>query len=472
VIRGWFLSHLTVERLLAMEAFVLIATIALLVPAQNDTWWHLAAGRDMVETGRVALTERWSHTAYGAAWPNYEWLSQVVFYVLYRVGGLPLLTVAAAASIVGAYSLTWLNTRGPLEGRALLLLVTAANATLVWAVRPQVFSLCLVAATLGLVLRRRWLWLPPLFVLWANLHGGVALGGLVLVAALLAAALVERPAAATIASAGFACLVAACLTPLGVWYWPEIVISLGRSSTNAIAEWQPPPLEGPHVIFWSTIVSIPVVGFVFRRRLTSFDTVMPFVAAVLCAALAARSRRNVPVFFLLAIPAASRLLWNGAAPAAAPPGDRRRSAALEPWRHRLHVAILGVTLVVAAAAVAYVWSARPDLLGWRPMSVQAADAIRTCTPPMYNPYNEGGYLAWFVPSQPLFLDSRQDPYPVELVQAHIRAEQQQDYLPLFRRFGIRCAVFPAVSDGPSRLRKDGWRERFRDGQWVVLDPPG
>jgi len=411
----------------------------------------------------VALTETWSHTARGGHWANYEWLTQVLFYGLWAVGGMPLLTLAAAASIIAAYVITWRAMRGPLEARALLLVVAATDSTLVWAVRPQVLTLCLLAVTLSLILDRRWTWLPPIFVLWANLHGGVALGGLLLIAALVAAVLLERRTTGTILLTGTACAVAGWLTPLGWRYWTELVISIGRSAANRVMEWQSPAFEGPHLVFWAALVGLPIVAVRHRSRLARFDTMAPVVAALCCGILAARAQRNVPVFLLVAMPAFSRLLWNGQLP----PTSTRS----EPWRSTLHLGVLIAGAGAAASFVIFVWLARPDRLGWRPMSPDAASAIGACEPPIYNPYNEGGYLVWFVPGQPVFLDSRQDPYPVALVQAHIRAEQQQDYLPLFKRYGIRCAVFSSLSEGPSRLSALGWRERFRDRQWVVLDPP-
>jgi hypothetical protein len=447
------LNALTLDRLLAAEAFVLVAGIALLVPTQNDTWWQLAAGRDMVATHRVALVESWSHTARGAHWPNYEWLTEVVFYALYRAGGLPLLTLTSSAVIVVAYALSWRAAWGPLEARALMLIGFCVNSTLVWAIRPQIYTLCLVAVVLRLVLARRWIWLPPLFVLWANLHGGVALGGLLVVAALIAAWLTDRRLVGTIVLTGMACLAAGCLTPLGLAYWLEIVTSIGRSASNAIAEWRPPQVEGAHLIFWATFLCLPVLAIVRRQRLRTFDTALPVLAALLCGVLATRAQRNVPVFLLLALPAITRLQWD------APPQVEPATVPIEPWRLRLHQGVLAATMLAATGVLAFVWSSRPETLGWRPMSSEAADAISSCQPPIYNPYNEGGYIVWFAPEQPVFLDSRQDPYPVSLVQAHIRAEQQLDYMPLFRQYGIKCAVFPTVSDGPGRLVSLGWHER-------------
>ena len=66
------------------------------MPAQHDTWWLLRAGHDMWAAGHVLLTDTFSHTVYGAAWPNHEWLSELLFYGVYALGGLPLLTLASA----------------------------------------------------------------------------------------------------------------------------------------------------------------------------------------------------------------------------------------------------------------------------------------------------------------------------------------------------------------------------------------
>jgi hypothetical protein len=34
--------------------------------AQNDTWRHLRAGSEMIETGGILTLERFSHTVFGA----------------------------------------------------------------------------------------------------------------------------------------------------------------------------------------------------------------------------------------------------------------------------------------------------------------------------------------------------------------------------------------------------------------------
>src|SRR5690348_14002573 len=97
------IERFTFDRLLTTLLFVAIAVAACLMPAQNDTWWQLRAGREMWQTHGVLLRDVFSHTAYGSFWPNHEWLSQAIFYAVYAAGGLPLLTLFAAAAVVGAW---------------------------------------------------------------------------------------------------------------------------------------------------------------------------------------------------------------------------------------------------------------------------------------------------------------------------------------------------------------------------------
>src|SRR5215216_6406349 len=86
----------TFDRLLTGLVFLAIAAAAFLMPAQNDTWWHLRAGEQTWRERQVVLHDTFSFTVAGQFWPNHEWLSQLIFYAIYSVGGLPLLTIACA----------------------------------------------------------------------------------------------------------------------------------------------------------------------------------------------------------------------------------------------------------------------------------------------------------------------------------------------------------------------------------------
>src|SRR3954462_7066251 len=131
----------TFDRLMATLLFLAIALAALLMPAQNDTWWQLRAGREMWLTGHVLLHDTFSHTASGAFWPNHEWLSQLLLYAAYAAGGAPLLTLSCAAVVTAAWAIAWRLTPASTRTKFLLTIAVLATASTSWSPRPQVFSL-------------------------------------------------------------------------------------------------------------------------------------------------------------------------------------------------------------------------------------------------------------------------------------------------------------------------------------------
>ena len=95
-------------------------------------------------------------------------------------------------------------------------------------------------------------------------------------------------------------------------------------------------------------------------------------------------------------------------------------------------------------------------LQWEPLSPGAIKAATGCPERLYNRYDDGGYLLWFVPSRRIFIDSRQDPYPLALLQEHLRNENAGDYAGTFTRYGIHCAFLPTTSPVAEHLRRDRW----------------
>jgi hypothetical protein len=125
---------------------------------------------------------------------------------------------------------------------------------------------------------------------------------------------------------------------------------------------------------------------------------------------------------------------------------------------------------MAMAVVGLAWTRPPATLGWRPFTAQAASAVAGCPGPMFNTYVDGGALTWFVPSQPVFIDNRQDPYPMELLEASRRTELEGEHALLFERYGFRCAVLPPSSPIASGLARDpSWSLAYEDETWVVFE---
>jgi hypothetical protein len=167
--------------------------------------------------------------------------------------------------------------------------------------------------------------------------------------------------------------------------------------------------------------------------------------------MAARTARNIPPFFLCAVPMMTTLLAGGARDRAA--AASQRSAVLA------NALLSGAVVAAALMVVTQAWTAAWPRLQWTPLEAETVAAIAACHGPLYNRYDEGGYLVWFMKDRPVFIDSRQDPFPETLVLEQIRIERTGDYYRLFARYQIGCALTVDGSPLASRLSVDGWSAR-------------
>ncbi len=466
---------LSFDGMLVGLLFVVVAFGACLTVAQADTFWALRAGQDIWRTGHVPRVDTYSFTAFGQPWPDHEWLWQALAYPIFRVGGFPLLTAFAAALIVAAVAVVYRLTVGAVPTRFVLVALAIPLSSLVWTLRPQLVTLLALAVLLSLLVHERFAWLPPLFLVWANAHGGVALGGVVLVAACGAGWLRAARAAATPVARRRAwrltavlplCALATAATPLGFGIFRFVVTSEARLRAAHVSEWLPPSL-GVLVPFW--VLAAAFVGLLIaRRRHLRVATWGDWVCVAVALALlpfALRSVRQVGPWLLVAPVAASRLLG---------PDFRWRRPDAEGADHpRLNALIVALFAGAAALSVGVAWAMPLPRLGWRPVPEAALAALRACPERLYNHYDEGGYLVWLLPERKVFVDSRQDPYPLPFLIEHARVELgRAPYEPLFRRWDLRCAFLRDQSPTRERLVTDGWTTRFRDGTWAVLTAPG
>ena len=371
------------------------------------------------------------------------------------------MTALCAAASTASLWFVYAITPGTRLQRTLLLAGVVSGVTITWSLRPQPLSLLLLGLTLWLLQRRRWAPLPPLFLVWANLHGAVALGGVALAAMLAAYVLRQRNCLSRFPVTAMLCGVATLITPLGLHYWPEIVASIGRSRANVITEWRPPDWPPAHLAFWAAAVGLPVLCITRWNRLKTPEQWALPATALLMLLIALRSMRNISPFLMAAAPACGALL--GTRQLTAPerrPGDPRAPRV-----------ILGAGVLAVVVMVWHHWQAPPARMGWHPISPAASRAIESCHGPIYNRYVDGGPIIYFAPRQRVMIDSRQDPYPTWLVQADGDIEMTGEYRTLFQQLAINCAAVPPAALVATNLRRDGWTVRYVDDRWTVLEAP-
>jgi hypothetical protein len=164
-----------------------------------DLWWHIRTGELILSTHRWPTTDPYSYTAARAPWLSCEWLGDVVFAAVYRIGGLQgleaLLVVLASAVILALYAFATLrsgNAKAGFVASAVLLVLANASFNL----RPQMLGYFFLILTLIALERfrrgkQRAVWmLPLLFLIWINMHGSWVIG-LATVALYIASGLVN-----------------------------------------------------------------------------------------------------------------------------------------------------------------------------------------------------------------------------------------------------------------------------------------
>jgi hypothetical protein len=223
--------------------------------ADPDLWGHLRFGLDVLKSGRIVNVDPYSYTAFGHAWLNHEWLSEVTMGWLYThmgVFGLKLLKFSCSAVAVLFIAAALGETGAPSIVQMAVLLTTSLAIAPQMQFRPQAFTFALLSALLYVLARdsyrgRAPVWIAiPMLALWANLHGGFILGLAALGTYCAAAGVTDlmrgrgpgrfiRLGAITAAAT-----LATIATPYGIGTWTAVVHALRNPYTRAVVDdWQP-----------------------------------------------------------------------------------------------------------------------------------------------------------------------------------------------------------------------------------------
>lgn len=449
------LSDAQTLRVLLFLGFFVCGSLAVM---QDDSWWQLRCGREIVESWSVPAIESWSFTAAGEHWPNHEWLAQAAFYGAYCVGGLPALGLLCGAlfALCGVALFGAMCGGAPLRFALLLLILPWLASTL--SVRPQVFTLAAMALMLRLLARRRYHWLPLLFLAWANLHGAVAVGGVALVAYCLGTAMFDRARLRGVIVTTLACGAATLCTPMGAALITFPLHSVRRLAQLGLTEWLPPGVASVQDAYFWLLLAGALLSVGMRWRSVRRHVPALVIAAVGLLPLALASARNIPLFLLAAAVAVSRAVPPSSV-VSPHPADRRNGL----------VAVGSAIVAMSVVCLAYLHP--PARLGWTPAQPNVLAAMRLAPHPMFNTYNSGGYLLWFAPSRAVFVDSRQDPYPIDFLVELTRVQRSGEHRVMFDRHAIASALVERRGPLDQRLRGDGWRVLADDAKWSVLVAP-
>ncbi len=462
---------MTSERGMGFDVFatrvflVVAAALSATSAVQTDFWWLLRAGADFWHTGKVPLTEHYSYTADGRSWSNHEWLWEAIVYALHRVGGMPLVAVMVAGTVLATLSVLLRLTRATGYVVPVVLVLTVPLVSVSWTMRPQVTSIMLFVVTMWLLSRERYRLIPFVFLVWANLHAQVVMGGLLLVVATGLAAVrwlrgrepAERSRTLHLALTAAASALATLLNPLGPGLWAYVLGANGRTGQHAINEWHNSFEVIPPVVWFWAVVGVGLVAAVRRReRLRGWPEQVALAAAVAMFPLAVLAIRNIPFFVVAATPLLMTVLEFHPA---RPPGTVGQA-------RRLLVAVAATAAVLVVSA----WALVPAALGWRPVPPALAAGLRACPGHVFTAYNTGAPLIWWVPEVKVFVDNRQDPYPASVLGIALGSEAWS-YHTLFAEYDIQCALIETDTSLAWDLHLGGWKQVYGYQELSLWEAP-
>jgi hypothetical protein len=320
-----------------------------------DVFYHLALGREVVESGTFQPADRLLLPQ--PDYRNVYWLFQVVLWGVWSAAGV--------MGVSALFVVLWLGVVGLWLRSATLHLHPVVGLPLAVAVvlvlqhrfdpRPEVVSYLLLAVQLGWLARwrpgreapgRTFLMFALSEAVWVNVHGYFVLGPAVL-ALRLAAAVVGREGQTVLQRITLllaVTLLATLASPfgLGAWRFVGTLARFLREMGDEVIEFGPPigAFLGLWTVwlFWGLWMMTVAAGLWLgaRRRLTPFPTLVAGLGLILSAA----SIRNLPL-----LPVLAALLWRDALAELSP---QARSSSV---RAAVPLAIGAASLLLAAWVV-------------------------------------------------------------------------------------------------------------------------
>src|SRR5450631_2460185 len=455
-----------------------------------DLWWHLRTGQWIVETGHVPHSDPFSFTRAGYAWVSHEWLSDVAFYELWKHGGAAVLIVFSAIVTSAGFMLLYLRCPGKKHWAAAATACGALAAAPSWGVRPQMFTFTLASLLLWLLERgegrpRLLFWVPPLLLLWLNLHAGFALGPALLLA-YGAGLLFEtgvghtpwqqaRPILLRVLLLLLACLALVPLNPSGaeLYRYPfDTLRSPGMRSL--IGEWHSPDfhqwLYRPFLLLWLLLLAALAS---FRSR-PKARVVVPLLLTSFAALDAVR---HIPIFVLVAIPVIAAALPAAMGACGQRPHVSKNERRGAPGAWRLRPVFNGAVAILMAVLALVKWvslARNQDAREAEQFPQQAVAFLRASDQPkrilVY--YDWGGYAIWkLYPEYRVFVDGRADLYGDDLLRQSIKTvvDLRTGWRDVLDSWKVEAVLVPPTCALAQALLLDpGWHAAFSDSKAIIL----
>ena len=474
--RLWCPFHLTIAAAIALITFFFCGQSV----ADPDIWWHLRNAQILVQQHHWVRVDQFSWTVVGTPWVNSEWLSELLFYGIWKLYGVAALyfgyVVIVELMMIGILALSYRASES----------IKASAVVTAWAVvlavvnfGPRTILLgwaCLLA--LMFVLWKLMkdgeapLWTVPLiFLLWVNLHGSWLIG-LIVFGIVVASGFVSGTWGKVVAEEWSPAmrrkllLTAGAIVPVlfvnpygykGVFY-PFDLAYRQKLNVSHVVEWASVNFHEPRgKVVFALLLAVLLLALAGRKQwklaevgMVIFGLYMSltyvrflFPAAILIAPILARQMDFMPAY------------------------NRKVDKS---WVNALFSTAL-------LAVIVWRWPAmktlNDDLAKKMPIGgMRYLQAHVGAGERVFNHYTYGGWMIWNQPSIPTFVDSRTDIFEYKGVLAdYLDAIGLKNSLAIVDRYHAKYIFFPSKDDPFTYLIRHttGWHVLYDDGVSCVFE---
>jgi len=295
-------------KILTIGIYVTLFT-SLLYPYQDKDWgWHYRYGQYFLENGRILVRDIYSWTLAGYAWINHSWLFDPILYTLYNSVGYLGLSIAAA---VVAFVCFYLITRGyKLNfwqlGISAFFFSKLVDTGIREGLRSQVLALLPLAILMYLLKKGRdnpkmFSFIPPLFLLWVNLHGSFAFGVVVLGVFFACYFFEFKKYRKRLIIIGVLTILLTLLNPFTYHSYLEVFRHTGSPYLQNVFEWQPvyANCADCHVPTFSIYLFILITAAIVKPQISEIPYFLIILGLTYQTIIA---RRYLPLFTVITLP--------------------------------------------------------------------------------------------------------------------------------------------------------------------------
>jgi hypothetical protein len=473
--RIWFPFHLTLAASLAVFTFFFCGHSI----ADPDIWWHLKNAQVLFAQHHWIYFDQYSYTVKGTPWVDSEWLSEVLFYGAWKLGG----AAGIFAFYVGTVEMLMMGllylaykASGSIKASALAGAVGMVLAVVNFGPRTILFGwACLLL--LMFVLWKQMntgnapVWaIPVIFLFWINLHGSWLIG-LIVLGAVVGCGFVSGTWGHVIAEkwtkeqgkrlllACAAVLPVLFINPYGYKgvFYPFDLAYRQKLNVEHVEEWASINFHEPRgKIVYGVILCLLLLALIGRRKWKLAEVVL--VAFALYTSL---------TYVRFLFPAAILIT----------PILARQLDFVPPYNRKIDRSWLNLVFSLALIAVVVHRYPSPHTLNDdldKKMPVAGIRFLQTHAAPgdrVLNHYMFGGYMIWSTPPIPTFIDSRTDIFEYKgILQDYLDVIGLKDSLKIIDRYHAKYVFFPSKDPVTYLLHQSTkWKVVYDDGVSCVFE---